>query len=346
MVSMCEPAQIGSIQVFPMAPKGASLLRRWKGVSALAGTALDTGVDAVNAHFALYAFPWLDKIPRKVPLIVNFQGPWADEMTLQSGGLKSRVKAVAARRIERKVYQRANRIITLSKAFRDLIHRDYDVPLSAIRVVPGASHLEPFLGAPERQEARKRLGWPENRPIFLSVRRLARRMGLELLIDSVALLKSEFPDLLVLIGGKGPESDALNRRIQERGVGDNVRLLGFLPEKDLPIAYAAADCSIVPTVALEGFGLITVESLASGTPVLGTRVSATPEILEPLDPQLLFDAVSAEAFAQKIRSVLRREIVLPDREKCRSYAQRYGWPVIVPQLMAVYQEAIEECRNR
>ncbi len=99
-------------------------------------------------------------------------------------------------------------------------------------------------------------------------------------------------------------------------------------------------------MALEGFGLITVESLASGTPVLGTPVSGTPEILEPLAPQLLFAEVSAESMAQKIGSVIRRETVLPDREECRRYARRYGWPEVMPRLMATYREAIKECRGR
>jgi glycosyltransferase involved in cell wall biosynthesis len=206
--------------------------------------------------------------------------------------------------------------------------------------------LEPYLAAPRREEARRRLGWPEDRPILLSVRRLARRMGLELLIDSVALLRRDFPEILVLIGGKGPESESLQKRIHEAGVGENVRLLGFIAEENLPLAYAAADCSIVPTVALEGFGLITVESLASGTPVLGTRISGTPEILEPLAPQLLFDEVSVEAMAQKIRSVLRHEIALPDRDECRQYARRYGWPEVMPRLMETYRGAIQECRGR
>jgi len=346
LLSWCEPTRIASIAVSAMAPRGAPLLDRWKGVSRQANEILAHGVDAVNTHFALYAFPWVHRIPKGVPLIVNFQGPWAEEMVIQSKGWKARLRSIVARRIERKVYRRADRVITLSNAFRDLIHRDYGVALSAIRVVPGASHLASYLAAPPRQEARARLGWPSDRPILLSVRRLARRMGLELLIDAIAFAKRDFPNLLLFIGGKGPEAESLRMRIQRQGVQENVRLQGFISEENLPLAYAAADCTVVPTAALEGFGLISVESLASGTPVLGTRVCATPEILEPFSPQTLFDDVSAEAMADKIRLVLSREIVLPGPTECRRYALRYGWPAVVPRLMEVYHEAIEECKNR
>jgi len=346
LVSWCEPTRIASIVVSAMAPRGASLPRRWMGVSRQANEILAHGVDAVNTHFALYAFPWVHRIPKGVPLIVNFQGPWAEEMSIQSKGWQARLRSLVARRIERRVYRRADRVITLSNAFRDLIHRDYSVPLSAIRVVPGASHLASYLAAPQQCEARARLNWPSDRPILLSVRRLARRMGLELLIDAIALVKRDFPNLLLLIGGKGPDAEFLRMRIRARGVQENVRLQGFISEEDLPLAYAAADCTVVPTAALEGFGLITVESLAAGTPVLGTRVCAIPEILEPFSPQMLFDDVSAEAMASKIRSVLNREIVLPRPAECRQYARHYSWSAVVPKLMEVYHEAIEECKHR
>jgi glycosyltransferase involved in cell wall biosynthesis len=184
-----------------------------------------------------------------------------------------------------------------------------------------------------------------DRPILLSVRRLAKRMGLEILIDAIAAIRAEFPKVLLLIGGKGPEAERLKDRIAGQGAGENVRLLGFIPEDDLPLAYAAADVSVVPTTALEGFGLITAESLASGTPVLGTPVGATPEILAPLDRNLVFEAPTVQAIAERIRQALRRDFLLPDREACRTYVQRYGWPAVVPKILAVYEEAIAERRE-
>jgi glycosyltransferase involved in cell wall biosynthesis len=184
--------------------------------------------------------------------------------------------------------------------------------------------------------------WPVDRPILLSVRRLAKRMGLDLLIEAISEVRQEFPDVLLLIGGKGPQREELQRMISDSGLEHNVRLLGFVAEADLPLAYAAADFSIVPTLALEGFGLITAESLASGTPVLGTPVGATPEILTPLEPKLVFESASVFAMTDRIRSVLRKDFALPCRESCRVYVQHYGWPVVAPQLMSVYAEIRNE----
>jgi glycosyltransferase involved in cell wall biosynthesis len=291
-------------------------------------------------HFALYALPLIPELKR-LPHVVHFHGPWAEEMRVEATSTKKRLFASVAHWIERMVYSRADRLIVLSRAFRDLLHQQYHVPLSRIRVVPGGVELWPYLAAPDRLEARRRLHWPLDRPVLLSVRRLAKRMGLEMLIDAIAEVRQQLPEVLLLIGGKGPERGNLEARITQQGLEGNVRLLGFIPESDLSLAYAAADMSIVPTMALEGFGLITAESLAAGTPVLGTPVGATPEILAPLNSNLVFDAPTFSAIATRIKAVLQGNVRLPDAEKCRAHAQQYGWPAVVPQVLDVYQEAVE-----
>ncbi len=346
LVSSCDVTSIKAVCVQPMARKGDSVFLRWRGARRLARNALEGSIDAINTHFALYAFPWIDLIPKDVPMVVNFQGPWADEIRAESQSLKRRMVASIAQRIERCVYRRADRVITLSVAFRDLVHQRYGVPLESIRVVPGALHLDEYLDAPSREESRNKMGWPCERPILLSVRRLARRMGLDLLIEAMVDIRQEFPSVLLLIGGKGPQREELLRMISERNLEENVRLLGFVSESDLPLAYAAADFSVVPTLALEGFGLITAESLASGTPVFGTPVGATPEILTPLDRNLVFASASVAAMADRIKSALRKDFPLPGRDACRAHALQYGWPAVVPKLLEIYREAIEDCRSR
>jgi len=344
IVSSAESISMAGFSVQALAQKGASMAKRWVGARRLASHALQQGVEVVNSHFALYAFPWVRKIPVNVPLVVNFQGPWAEEIRTQTPGASGWIKAQAAKYIERSVYRRADRVITLSAAFADLVCRQYGVVRSRIHVIPGALDLTRYLAVPTRKEARRRLGLPEDRPIVLAVRRLAKRMGLDLLIAAMTEVKKLLPDVLLLIGGKGPERQDLESRIADRGLGDQVRLLGFVSEADLPLIYASANISIVPTLALEGFGLITVESLAAGTPVMGTPVGATPEILRPLNPDLIFASPTKEAMARGIYSALCGNICLPGREECRAYANQYAWPVVVPKILAVFQEAIEERR--
>lgn len=120
---------------------------------------------------------------------------------------------------------------------------------------------------------------------------------------------------------------------------DNVRLL-VVSDADLPLAYAAAELSIVPSVALEGFGLITLESLAAGTPVLVTPVGGLPEAVAPLAPQLVLEGVGEKALAQGMTDVLRGKVSIPTPFECRDFIQqRHLWPLIAKQVGAIYREA-------
>ena len=339
VVSVLRAGQTAPLPLHGMTGEGARLSRRLLGARRAARAVLSRGVDVANAHFALYAFPWLDLLPARTPLVVHFQGPWADELALQERGRSLPLRVALARRIERRVYGRADRVITLSGAFRDLARDRYGIPGDRIRVVPGGVDTAPFLAAPERRTARERLDWPEDRPILLTVRRLEPRMGLEMLLDALVEVRRACPRVLLLIGGAGSLAERLRARIVERDLADNARLLGFVAEEELPLAYAAADLTLVPSTALEGFGLVTVEALASGTPVLGTPVGGTPEVLRGLSPELIFEGATAPALTARLEAALKGEVALPDRDACRTYAERFSWETVATRVRGIFDEA-------
>lgn len=292
------------------------------------------GPDVVASHFALFTVPVLDRIDR--PLVVHFHGPWAAEGAVEgTSGLRTRMK----RLVETTVYRRAQRFVVLSQAFGDVLHRDYGVPGDRIRVVPGGVDTARFNVGETRQEARERLGWAADRPTIVSVRRLARRMGLDVLVDAMRRVVARHPDVLLLIAGRGPLHGELATRIAAHGLEANVRLLGFVADADLPLVYRAADLSVVPTQALEGFGLIALESLAAGTPVLVTPVGGLPEVAGPLSAGLVFPGSDADTMATRLVEVLDAG-TLPDAAACRAYAEAFAWPAIAARVDAVYQEAL------
>ena len=150
-------------------------------------------------------------------------------------------------------------------------------------------------------------------------------MGLDTLIRALTFLRHSIPEFLLAIGGTGSRREELEELAQSLGLRDHVRFLGYLPDSDLPSYYQASDLFVLPTRELEGFGLIAVESLACGTPVLGTPVGAIPEILRPLDPSLLMRATTPEAMAESLAALLFRMRETPDdwarlRADCRRYA--------------------------
>src|SRR6185437_17166875 len=124
------------------------------------------------------------------------------------------------------------------------------------------------------------------------------------------------------------------------GLTDNVRLLGFLPDAQLPAAYRAADVTVVPTVSLEGFGLIVVESLAAGTPCLVTPVGGLPEAVSGLSRALVLRSTGAEAIADGLGDALTGKMALPAARECAEFARRnFDWPVIAERVRLVYEEA-------
>jgi glycosyltransferase involved in cell wall biosynthesis len=289
--------------------------------------------DAINLHFALYSFPLLQVLPKGVPVTFSFHGPWALESKQEGAG---KLSVFLKHWVEDRVYDRCDRFIVLSKAFGEILHEEYQVPWSKIHVIPGGVDLSRFQFDRSRPEARSQLNWPQNRPILFTARRLVRRVGLDKLLMAVAAVKPQIPDIWLAIAGKGPLQADLQQQVTDLGLNDNVKFLGFLPDEQLPIAYQAADLSVMPSQSLEGFGLAVLESLACGTPALCTPVGGMPEILEPFSPNLITTSIEATAIADRLEQLLLKKVRMPSRESCHEYAaMNFDWQNIAQKVRKV-----------
>ena len=109
------------------------------------------------------------------------------------------------------------------------------------------------------------------------------------------------------------------------------------------MAYHAADLAILPTLSLEGFGLVVLESLAAGTPILGTPVGGIPEILRPFCEDLVLPGYSPQHIASGILEAFSEKRHLPSAQACEDHVRKnYDWSVIVQQVQASYQEVVNE----
>ena len=319
---------------------GRPLLRRALAIRAAARRAVAANPpDVVASHFALYALPFLDRL-RGVPLVTHFHGPWALESQVEGA---SRSAIAAKMLVERLVYNRSARVIAMSDAFRHILLTRYRVPDRVVRTVPNGVDAASFDIAAPREEARQRLGWEAGLPTFFTVRRLVRRMGLDRLLDAWATVRQQprGREAVLHIAGTGPERAALERQAAELGLLGSVRFDGFVSDEALRLAYRAADVTLVPTAALEGFGLVAAESLAAGTPVLTTPVGGLPEVVSGLSAAMVLRGADAGSIAAGIAEVLADASMLPDAGSCREYARRtYDWRVIAPLVAAVYREVL------
>jgi glycosyltransferase involved in cell wall biosynthesis len=234
--------------------------------------------------------------------------------------------------------RRATRIHVLSDFSAGLLRKLYRIGPARIVKIPGGMDTKRFRPAEDRDAVRKALGVPHGTFLLLTVRNLEPRMGLETLIRAMAILRQQAPDLLLLIGGAGSLRGDLESLTGSLDLQGHVRFLGFIPDSELPLYYQASDAFVLPTRELEGFGLVVVEALACGTPVLGTPVGAIPEVLAALQPDLLFDGVAPESIARGILKHLESAQADPQgyealRRRCRDYATaHFGWDRIVEHL--------------
>lgn len=297
-----------------------------------------SGVTLVDSHFSLYAFiPLMLGRLRRLPLVVHFQGPWADESVVagERSGWRIRVK----RTVERSTYRKAQTLVTLSTAFKQVLVERYGIPPWRIEVIPPGIDLAKFVPA-DRPDARKSLDLPGDAVVALTVRRLVPRTGVDVLLDAWGGIAPDMQNAVLLVVGNGPERARLVTRATQRGFGASVRFLGSVDENTLVRCYQAADLSVVPTVALEGYGLVVLESLACGTPVVVTDSGGLPETVAELDPSLVVPAGDSDALAARLRAGLTDPASLPDRFRCRLHAEGFGWPRIAERHKAMYTRAV------
>jgi glycosyltransferase involved in cell wall biosynthesis len=307
---------------------GRPLMRRIIDFAKAATMAANTA-DVVDSHFALYSlWPVMTSL-RSKPLVVHFQGPWGAESSVER--INRRWDAFAKTIVERVVYRRADQIIVLSDAFKQVLVQLYGINPDKIRVVPPGVDLVHFSPG-SKTEARGKLGLPPAAFIALAVRRLTPRMGLDVLLSAWRALTTE-PKFL-LLAGSGPDQRRLEQLAVDVGPEGTIQFLGQVSEDTLVDLYRAADISILPSLAFEGFGLAALESLACGTPALVSDVGGLPEAVGRLDRSLIVQAGDVEALAGRLKAAHGGQV--PDAGACRKYAEGFSWDRVAELHRACY----------
>jgi glycosyltransferase involved in cell wall biosynthesis len=295
-------------------------------------------VDVLIFHQPLSALGILLGRPsRFIAKAYVFHSPWAEEYQARLAHPKTGGKLLR-RTAERLALRSCQRIFVLSRFMAAHLASEHPGLEDRAVLLPGGVDLDRFRPSGSRQALRTSLGVPAGSPLLLTVRNLEPRMGLDHLLHAMTEVARALKDVVLLIGGAGPMEHALRGLVERLGLGRSVRCEGYIPEERLAAYYQAADFFILPTRALEGFGLVAVEALACGTPVLGTPVGAIPEILGGLQRDLVFEGSSPPAIASGILTHVERAEADPRgyevlRQRCRAYAAAgFGWDSIIEQL--------------
>jgi glycosyltransferase involved in cell wall biosynthesis len=264
----------------------------------------------------------------------------------QSTGLRRYLNGQGRRWIERTVMSRCDQVVVLSDYMRRRVMDVHGIPAERIVLIPGATDPEIFRPAADRKAARAALCLPTHRRLLFTVRNLVARMGLENVLDAMTLSRTARETCTLVIGGEGPLRETLEAGIKKRGLAGAVRLIGFVPEAHLASYYQTADLVLMPSLALEGFGLVTVEAMACGTPVLGTPVGAIPEILGQVDPILVAQGTDGRSLATALERLLQRIDAPGEYERLAGKGralieQRYNWGLHCTDLAGLLDGRME-----
>ena len=207
----------------------------------------------------------------------------------------------------------ARAVITVCSYLKDEMVR---LGVDPGRITPLRNGVDLQRFAPgDRAAARAQLGLDGY--TLLSVGRLNEVKGHDIIVKALTLL----PGVTLMIAGDGPDRRKLEALARELGVADRVRLLGPVPQAQLPTYYNAADLLVLAS-SREGWANVLLESMACGTPVAATSICGTPEVVAAPAAGLLIPERTPDSLAATVKQLRARE---PDRAATRRYAELFSW---------------------
>lgn len=244
--------------------------------------------------------------------------------------------------LERLMYRRAAVCHAVSN---DLCRHYRNQGIEKCVMIPNGVETElfmPITNASEKRAIRRRYHIPENAFAVVNVSRLESKNGVAELIDAVGLLIKEGKNVVLVLVGDGSERDELARHVREKGIEKRVLFLGEISHNEVGPIVASAD-AFARTPRSEGFGIVFLEAMSAGVPVVGTNVGGIPDFLKDGETGLLCEVENQESIASALRRLvddesLRTRLV---EASSRLVQEKYDWDVIAERFYEeVYSKVV------
>ncbi|TAK63664.1 MAG: glycosyltransferase family 1 protein [Dehalococcoidia bacterium] len=243
---------------------------------------------------------------------------------------------------ERAVATGADRIVVASEHERQSLATLYGAPAERIAVVPCGVDLDLF--APmDKEFARRRLGLKSTERIILFVGRIEPLKGIDILIDAAAQLHEDENFAVLIVGGDArarEQIEALRSQAAALGVDHHISFVGAVEHHELPLYYNAADVCVVPS-HYESFGLVAVESMACGTPVVASRVGGLTTTISDGETGYLIPWRCAEPFAERLELLLDNDELRASFGRAgREAVERFRWSHVTDAVASLYDDVL------
>jgi glycosyltransferase involved in cell wall biosynthesis len=266
------------------------------------------------------------------PYICSIKGVIAEELLHERGAVRARLWLLS--RIERLNARRAPLVLTTSAYCRRAISKHYGIVETRIRVVPEGIDLPRWR---ERLASHQAIT-PDDRLILCVARQYPRKRIADL-IEAFAIVRRKVPDARLAIIGDGPEHANLRSMIVELNLEEAAQLLGAIPaDNDVAAWYRRATIFCLPSVQ-EGFGIVFLEAMAAGLPIVATTATAIPEVVPDGLVGTLVPPGDVAALAEALTTLLLR----PNLRAAyagygQAYVERYDWDRVAEMFLAAVHE--------
>jgi len=268
--------------------------------------------------------------PADIPLVVTAHG--TDMMGYS--------KWASLRHYAEEAMQRARKVIVISKDNQGLVEQSF--PEAAKKTVFMRNGYNPMVFKPKdvnRAELLESYGIPyAGQDVVLFAGKLTHFKGVDILLEAASIYTKQNPNTVTVLAGHGELRSDLEHQRDELGL-DSVHFIGNVSQENLSLLYNIADVDLVPS-RREAFGLVAVEAMACGTPVIGTNEGGLPDFVND-EVGVLVDPESPESLASAVVATLERVKANPTwRTKIQEYAEgNFSQSHMIDELEAVYREA-------
>lgn len=297
---------------------------------ALLGELGDWRPDLVHAHDwdVAWAARTIATIHR-CPLVATIH---ATERSRHGGHLPPGA-AEAVHAVESWLVWTADRVVCTSRFMLREVSEGFEYDAGAIDLVP--SGIDPSDWSPPNPNE-------ERGPLVVAWGRVQYEKGFQVLAQAMARLRSRIPGVTCLVAGRGSYLPELQSQVDLEGVSDIVQLAGFVPNDELRRQLHRAGCVVIPSL-YEPFGVVALEALASGAPVVAARTGGLAEIMDGTGAAAMFEPGNAIELAERIGTVLQDKSVATDLAESarRLLSERYSWDAIAAATLEVYRRLVD-----
>jgi D-inositol-3-phosphate glycosyltransferase len=241
---------------------------------------------------------------------------------------------------ERMAVNSAGCVIAVSAEEKNDLVNIYEARPDNVKVIPCGVDLGLFQSM-DKEEVHRELGLPEYSKILLFVGRIEPFKGIDVILRTLACLGRKKHLHLLIVGGDADsdgELDRLRSLATELGIEEMVTFWGAVEHERIPLLYNAADICVIASYH-ESFGLVALEALASGTPVVAPRVGGLSTIISDGETGYLIDNRSVGDFTRHLERLLDDDELLQRMgHAARPSVMKYAWPLVARQVLNIYEE--------